>query len=122
MEEVKENVSIWTKKIVLGPDETSWRLHRPKATSAHIRVNHNETEHVKYNLDYAKLVDVKHKHLHRSFKTTPPPKILEQEILYTWSLLMFCEFIPNRYCITKNGYHAISKLTTKLANRSTPNM
>ena len=62
------------KKILLGPDEISCRLHSPNIACAHMRVNNEETEYVKGSLDYTDLTNVKPKNLHRSVKTTPPTK------------------------------------------------
>ena len=74
LDEVQENVNLWTKKILLGPDEMSWRLHSPNVACAHMCVNHEESEYVKGSLDYSDLTNVKPKNLHRSVKNTPPSK------------------------------------------------
>ena len=53
LDEVQENVNLWTKKILLGPDEMSWRLNSPNVAYAHMCVNHGEIEYVKGSLDYS---------------------------------------------------------------------
>ena len=95
----------------------SWRLHSPNVACAYMCDNREETEYVNGSLDYTDLTNVKPKNLHRSFKTAPPAKIIEQERLYEWNLLMFSELVMNRSCAVKYGYDAIKKLGTKLANK-----
>ena len=83
-------------------------------------VNHEESEYVKGSLDYSDLTNTKSKNLHRSTKTTPPAKRMEQEQVYQWSLIMFGELITNRSCVIKDGYDAIKQLKTPLT-RTTKN-
>ena len=82
LDEVQENVNLWTKKILLGLDEMSWRLHSPNVACTHMCVNHGEIEYVKGSLDSSDLQSVNSKHLHRSTKTTSPAKLIEQQRLY----------------------------------------
>ena len=118
LDEVQENINLWTKKILLGPDEMSWRLHSPNVACAHMCVNHEETEYVNGSLDYSDLQSVSSKNLYRSTKTTSPAKRIEQQRLYEWSLIMFGELVNNRSCIVKDGYDAITKLKIKLASNN----
>ena len=35
LDEVMENINSWTKRLLLGPDETSWKIHSPNLMCAH---------------------------------------------------------------------------------------
>ena len=52
LDEVQENINQWTKRILLGPDETSWKAHSPNVAAAHMCINFEETEFTKNKLEY----------------------------------------------------------------------
>ena len=39
LDEVQENVNQWTKRILLGPEEASWKGHSPNVACAHMCIN-----------------------------------------------------------------------------------
>ena len=39
LDEVQENINQWTKRILLGPDEDSWRQHSPNIACSHMCIN-----------------------------------------------------------------------------------
>ena len=74
LDEVQENVNAWTKRILLGPDELSWKVHSPNVACAHICVNFEESEYVKSHLDYSDKKTGKTKSIHRISKVVEPSK------------------------------------------------
>ena len=70
--EVQENINQWTKRILLGPDETSWRSYSPNVAAAHMCINFEEVEFTKNKLVYG--IGVRSKPHHHSTKTTTPKK------------------------------------------------
>ena len=117
LDEVQENINQWTKRILLGPGETSWRSHSPNVASAHMCINFEEVEFTKNNNWTG--AGVTSKPLHRSKKTVTPRKVLEKERLYEWVIAMFNEEVPNRACVTKDGYAIIKTLKIKLVSNDT---
>ena len=113
LDEVQENVNLWTKRILLGSDEISWRVHSPNVAAAHMCVNHEETEYIKSTLDYSDLNNVKRNDNHRSKRGDVPTKTVEKTRLYEWCVGMFKDDIPGRECIVKDGYTIINALKTK---------
>ena len=112
LDEVQENVNQWTKRILLGPDEASWKGHSPNVACAHMCINFEESEFVKSELDYTD--GVKSKYTHRSTKTTIPKKTLEKQRLYEWVILMFKDEITKRVCLRKDGFEVIKQLQTSI--------
>ena len=53
LDEVQENVNAWTERILLGPDEISWKVHSPNVACAHMCVDFEASEYVQSNLDYS---------------------------------------------------------------------
>ena len=102
LDEVQENINCWTKIILLGPDEVSWKIHSPNVACAHMCVNYEESEYVKGSLDYSDLNNTSENKIRRSNKTTVPTKTVEKIRLYKWCLLMFKDEFPNRECIIKD--------------------
>ena len=74
--EVQENVNAWTKRLLMGPDEISWKLHSPNVACAHMCVNFEESEYVRSQLDYSDKKHAKIKSIHRTSKTVEPRKLL----------------------------------------------
>ena len=79
LDEVQENINQWTKRILLGPGETSWRSHSQNVASAHMCINFEEVEFTKNNNWTG--AGVKSKPLHRSKKTVTPRKVIEKQRL-----------------------------------------
>ena len=114
LDEVQENVNLWTKRILLGSDELSWRLHSPNVAAAHMCVNHEETEYVKSTLDYSDIENVKKNEFHRSKRGVVPIKTLEKTRLYEWCIAIFKDDIPGREFKIEDGYTAINFLKKNL--------
>ena len=114
LDEVQENINQWTKRILLGPDETSWRSHSPNVAAAHMCINFEEVEFTKNKLVYG--TGVVSKPQHHSTKTTTPKKVIEKRRLYEWIIAMFNEEVSNRACIPKDGFDIIRTLKTKLVS------
>lgn len=114
LDEVQENVNAWTKRILLGPDEISWRVHSPNVACAHMCVNFEESEYVKSHLDYSDKKVGKTTTIHRSTKGVEPNKLAERQRLYEWCILMFNVEIDNRECLVIDGYTLIKELKCKL--------
>ena len=114
IDKVKENINCWTKRILLGPDKVSWKIHSLNVTCAHMCVNYEESEYVKGSLDYSDLNNPSEIKIYRSNKTIVPTKIIEKIRLYEWCLLIFKDELPSRECIIKYGYTIIDLLTTKI--------
>ena len=113
LDEVQENINAWTKRILLGPDEVSWRLHSPNVACAHMCVNFEESEYVKTLLDFSDVI-TKTKKTHRSTKTVAPIAVIEKQRLYEWVVIMFNKEISNRVCFISDGYNAIKQLKVEL--------
>ena len=43
LDEVQENINQWTKQILLGPDEASWKVHSTNVACAHMCINFEES-------------------------------------------------------------------------------
>ena len=114
LDEVQENINCWTKRILLGPDEVSWKIHSPNVACAHMCVNYEESEYIKGSLDYSDLNNPKEIQTHRSSKTTVPTKTIEKVRLYEWCLAMFKDEVSNRECLIKDGFTIIDELKTKI--------
>ena len=114
LDEVQEHVNAWTKRILLGLDEISWRFHSPNVACAHMCVNFEESEYVKIHLNYSNKKLGKTTTIHRSTKGVEPNKLLERERLYEWCILIFNVEIDNRECLVIDGYNIIKELTCKL--------
>ena len=112
LDEVQENINQWTKRILLGSDETSWKAHSPNVAAAHMCINFEESEFTKNKLEYR--TGVRTKSQHHSTKTVTPRKVIEKQRLYEWVIEMFKENIPKRACLSKDGFHLIKCLKTKL--------
>ena len=115
LDEVQENINLWTKRILLGPDELSCRLHTPNVSATHMCVNHEETEYIKSTLDYNDIDNIKQNNTHRSKRGDVPFKTVEKTRLYEWYIVMFKEHVPGRECMVKYGYSIINQLKTKLS-------
>ena len=113
LDEVQENVNLWTKRILLGSDELSWRMHSPNVAAAHMCVNHEETEYVKSTLDYSDIDNVKNNAFHRSKRGVVPIKTIEKTRLYEWCIAIFKDDVHGREFNIKDGYTAINSLKTK---------
>ena len=114
LDEVQENVNLWTKKILLGPDAISWKLHSPNVACAHMCVNFEESEFIKGHLDYSDKKVGERTTIHRSSKGVEPNKLLEKERLYEWCILMFESEIDHRECLVVDGYNTIKELKCTL--------
>ena len=115
LDEVQENVNLWTKRILLGSDELSWRMHSPNVAAAHMCVNHEETEYAKSTLYYSDIdIDnVNSNTFHRSKRGVILIKTIEKTRLYEWCIAIFKDDIPGREFNIKDGYTAINSLKTK---------
>ena len=80
-------------------------------------INFEEVEFTKNKLMYG--TGVKSKPLHHSTKTTTPKKVIEKQRLYEWIVAMFNKEVPNRICISKDGFALIKRLKTKLVSNDT---
>jgi len=67
---VEERIHRWIKPILLGLDDTSWKVRRPNVTCAHMCINFEETEFVQNHLGYTG--GVKSKYTHHNIKTIIP--------------------------------------------------
>ena len=113
LDEVQKNANLWTKRILLGSDELSWRMHSPNVAAAHMCVNHEETEYVKSTLYYSDIDNVKSNAFHRSKRGVVPIKTIEKTRLYEWCIAIFKDDIHGRKINIKDGYTAINSLKTK---------
>ena len=113
LDEVQENVNIWTKHILLGSDQLSWAYHSPNVAAAHICVNHEEVEYIKSSLDYYDINNVSSTYSHHSKRAAVPEKIIEKTRPYKWCVAMF-KYIPGRDCIVKDRYTTINRVKTLL--------
>ena len=112
--EVQENINCWAKRILLGPNEISWRLHSHNVVCAHMCVNFEESEYIKGQLDYSDIDTAKTKTIHRSSKAVVPAARIEKERIYEWCALMFSKEVPNRVFIVLDGYDSMKQLKVKL--------
>ena len=81
LDEVQENINAWTRRILLGSDELSWKLHSPNVTCSHMGINFEESECFKGQLDFNAII-AKTKKTHRSTKIVAPLAIIENQRLY----------------------------------------
>ena len=68
LDEVQENTNQWEKRILLGPDEISWRSHSHNVAAAQMCINFEEVGFTKNKLVYG--TRVRFKPHHNSTKTT----------------------------------------------------
>ena len=119
LDEVQENINQWTKRILLGPDEDSWRQHSSNVACSHMCINFEEVQFVKSQLDYGD--GVKHKDKYHSLKTVVPKLVAERQRLYEWVLAMFLKEVPGRKCSFKDGFDLIPGLRSNITVPVTPN-
>lgn len=79
LDEVMENINGWTKRLLLGPDEQSWKIHSPNLMCAHRSNNFEIDAFTKQRL----LVDMSDEprrkdYISNSTKTTEPKKTTEK--------------------------------------------
>ena len=110
LDEVQENINAWTKRILLGPDELSWKVHSPNVSCAHMCVNFEQFEYAKGNLDYNDINEAKPKTIHRSTKTVVPAALVEKQRMYKWCVLIFHIEVANRVFLASDGYIAMIQL------------
>ena len=121
LDEVMENINGWTKRLLLGPDEHSWKIHSPNLMCAH-RSNNFETDaFTKHRLDFETSDEPQTKeYSSNSTKTTEPRKTLERRRIYEWSILMFDEE-QERKVREKDGFNYIKQLTIPLKDPNNVN-
>ena len=112
LDEVQENINQWTKRLLMGPEESSWVAHSPNVASAHMCINFEESEFVKKQLDYSD--SGTKKNTHRSNKTISPKKTREKERLYEFIVAMFKTEVNGRKCYQKDANSIIKTLVTTL--------
>lgn len=56
IDEVQDSINLWTKKLLLDPNEMLWWLHSPNIVCTHICVSHEETVYVNGILDYTYVI------------------------------------------------------------------
>ena len=115
LDEVMENINGWTKRLLLGPDEQSWKLHSPNLMCAHRSNNFEIDAFTKHRLDLSE--EPKRKlYTSNSTKTTEPRKTVERQRIYEWCVLMFNKE-QTRRINEKDGFYCIKQLNTHLKNR-----
>jgi len=114
LDEVMENINAWTKRLLLGPDEVSWRIHSPNLMCAH-RSNNFESDaftkqHIEWNINDE---PTRKDYTSSSTRTTEPRKTVERRRIYEWSVIMFND--EQQRCINeKDGFNCINRITTPL--------
>ena len=111
-----ENINGWTKRLLLGLDENSWKIHSPNLMCAHRSNNFEIDAFTKHSLDFDTNEEPTIKeYSFNSTKTTEPRKTIEQQRIYEWSVLMFHE-LQSRKVREKDGFNCINELNTQLKN------
>ena len=121
LDEVMENINAWTKRLLLGPDEVSWKIHSPNLMCAHRSNNFESDAFTKQRVEWNNKEEATVKeYVSLSTKTTEPRKTVERRRLYEWAVLMF-DGEQRRYVTEKDGFSIIKSITTALKNPSTVN-
>ena len=114
LDEVMENINAWTKRLLLGPDEVSWRIHSPNLMCAHRSNNFESDAFTKQRIEWNISDEPTRKDYNSSStKTTEPRKTIERRRMYEWSVMMFNDE-HNRCISDKDGFACIKNLTTPL--------
>ena len=114
LDEVMENINAWTKRLLLGPDEISWRIHSPNLMCAHRSNNFESDAFTKQRIEWNTNDEPTTKqYVSNSTKTTEPRKNVERRRMYEWIVLMFGDEVT-RHIIEKDGFEKIKHLTTTL--------
>ena len=53
LDEVPASINCWTKRMLLGPDEVSWKKYSPNVSCVNMCVNYEELEYMKGGLYYS---------------------------------------------------------------------
>ena len=88
LDEVRDNTNAWAKRILLGPDELSWKVYSPNVACANMYVNFEESEYVKGNLHYDNANKSHMMTMHHSSKTVEPRKVIEHNRLHEWCMVI----------------------------------
>lgn len=89
---VMESANGWTKNLLMGPNEQSWRIHSLNLTRAHRSNNFKNDPFAKHRLDVLGNDDIKRKeHAPNSTKIIEPRKTAEKRRIHEWAALMFEE-------------------------------
>ena len=122
LDEVMENINAWTKRLLLGPDEISWRIHSPNLMCAHRSNNFESDAFTKQRIEWNENDEpTKKEYVSSSTKTTEPRKNVERRRMYEWMVLMFGDEIT-RHINDKDGFESIKHLTTTLTKPLTSNV
>ena len=116
LDEVMENINAWTKRLLLGPDEMSWKIHSPNLMCAHRSNNFESDAFTKQRVEWVNQDDpTRKKYVSTSTKTTEPRKTVERQRVYEWAVMMFNE--EQSRCVSeKDGFATIKLITTTLKN------
>ena len=109
-----ENINAWTKRLLLGPDKISSRIHSLNLMCAHRSNNFESNAFIKQQVkrnDDDKLI--RREYISSLTKTIEPKKTIERYHMYEWIVFMFNDE-SIRYVNEKDSFYYIKALKTIL--------
>lgn len=114
-----ENINGWTKKLLLGPAEDSWKIHSQNLMCAQMCNNFENEAFTKHQIifDDIEVPNQKEYTSHLS-RTIQPRKYIERKRLYEWSVNMFAKETDGRVVQECDSFNEVKKITTPLKEPS----
>lgn len=115
-----ENINGWTKRLLLGPDEQSWKNHSPNLMCAHRCNNFEMQSFIKNRFECDEVNKPQRKYnISQTTKTIEPRAVIEKKRIYEWSIRMFDIEVANRTMSQNESHSIIDDLSTPLKAKPT---